>query len=141
MEKFRSFEAIKNADFEELTDVEDIGAIVANNVIEFFRQEKIVESIEELFRFGVKPYYEEKKEAAESIFNGKTVVVTGSLEGYSRTGIKDKLEGMGGDVSGSVSKNTDYVIVGSDPGSKYEKAQKLGIRVIGGKRELKSYLK
>jgi DNA ligase (NAD+) len=139
-DRFKSFEAIKNATFEELTDVEDIGEIVANNIIEFFRQEKIVESIEELFRLGVRPYYEEKKEAEESIFKGKTVVVTGSLEGFSRSGIKEKLESMGADVSGSVSKNTDFVIVGSEPGSKYEKAIKLGVRIIG-EEELKTYLK
>lgn len=140
VDRFKSFEAIKNATFEELTDVEDIGGIVANNIIEFFRQEKIVESIEELFRSGVRPYYEEKKAAEESIFKGKTVVVTGSLEGFSRSGIKEKLESMGADVSGSVSKNTDFVIVGSEPGSKYEKAMKLGVRIIG-EEELKTYLK
>ena len=140
VDRFKSFEAIKNATFEELTDVEDIGGIVANNIIEFFRQEKIVESIEELFRLGVRPYYEEKKEAEESIFKGKTVVVTGSLEGFSRSGIKEKLESMEADVSGSVSKNTDFVIVGSEPGSKYEKAVKLGVRIIG-EEELKTYLK
>jgi DNA ligase (NAD+) len=140
VDRFKSFEAIKNATFEELTDVEDIGGLVANNIIEFFRQEKIVESIEELFRLGVRPYYEEKKEAEESIFKGKTVVVTGSLEGFSRSGIKEKLESMGADVSGSVSKNTDFVIVGSEPGSKYEKAMKLGVRIIG-EEELKTYMK
>jgi len=140
VERFKSFEAIKNATFEELTDVEDIGGIVANNIIEFFSQEKIVESIEELFRLGVKPYYEEKEEAVESIFKGKTVVVTGSLEGFSRSEIKEKLESMGADVSGSVSKKTDFVIVGADPGSKYDKAVQLGIRVIR-EEELRSYLK
>jgi len=140
VDRFKSFDAIKNATFGELIDVEDIGGIVANNIIEFFRQEKIVESIEELFRLGVRPYYEEKKEAEESIFKGKTVVVTGSLEGFSRSGIKEKLESMEADVSGSVSKNTDFVIVGSEPGSKYEKAVKLGVRIIG-EEELKTYLK
>ena len=140
VDRFKSFEAIKNATFEELIDVEDIGEIVANNIIEFFRQDKIVESIEELFRLGVRPYYEEKKVAEESFFKGKTVVVTGSLEGFSRSGIKEKLQSMGADVSGSVSKNTDFVIVGSEPGSKYEKAMKLGVRIIG-EDELKTYLK
>jgi DNA ligase (NAD+) len=138
--RFKSYEAIKKATFEELTDVEDIGGIVANNIIEFFGQEKIVESIEELFRLGVKPYYEEKEEAAESIFKGKTVVVTGALEGFSRSEIKEKLESMGADVSGSVSKKTDFVIVGADPGSKYDKAVQLGIRVIR-EEELRELLK
>jgi DNA ligase (NAD+) len=140
VERFKSYEGIKNATYEELIEVEDIGGIVANNVLEFFGQEKIVESIEELFRLGVKPYYEEKQEAAESIFSGRTVVVTGSLESFSRTEIKGKLESMGADVSGSVSKKTDFVIVGSEPGSKYDKAVQLGIRVID-EDELKSYLK
>lgn len=140
VDRFKSYDAIKKATYEELTDVEDIGGIVANNIIDFFGQEKIVESIEELFRLGVKPYYEEKAEAEESIFKGKTVVVTGSLENFSRSEIKEKLEEMGADVSGSVSKKTDFVIVGSDPGSKYEKAVQLGIRVIG-EEELKAYMK
>jgi len=138
--RFKSYEAIKTANFEELTEVEDIGGIVANNILEFFGQEKIVESVEELFRLGVKPYYEEKQEAEESIFRGRTVVVTGSLEGFSRSGIKEKLESMGAEVSGSVSKKTDFVIVGAEPGSKYDKAVQLGIRVIG-EEELMTYLK
>jgi DNA ligase (NAD+) len=138
VEKFNSFEAIKNADMEELISVEDIGEIVANSVIEFFKQEKIIESINELFKMGVNPHYEIKETVEESIFNGKTLVVTGSLENFSRNEIKEKLESLGANVSGSVSRKTDFVIVGNDPGSKYEKALELGIKIIK-EEELRNY--
>jgi DNA ligase (NAD+) len=117
------------ASFEELVSVQDIGDIVAQSVIEFFKEDKIVNSINELLNLGVKPHYEEVK-VLENEFAGKTVVVTGSLTGYSRTEIKEKLEALGAKVSGSVSKKTDYVLVGAEPGSKYDKAVELGIRIL-----------
>jgi len=130
VKKFKSFQTIKNATLEELISVEDVGEIVANSVIEFFKQEKINESINELFKLGVNPFYENNEVAGDNFFTGKTLVVTGSLENFSRNEIKEKLELLGANVSGSVSKKTDFVIVGNDPGSKYEKALQLGIKVI-----------
>ncbi len=127
---FKTFEKVKNATFEELVAINDIGDIVANSIIEFFKQGKIIESINELFQAGVKPKDEMLQEAKDNIFKGKTVVVTGSLVGFTRTGIKDKLEALGANVSGSVSKKTDFVIAGADPGSKYDKAMELGIKII-----------
>jgi len=106
-----------------------VGEIVAKSVSDFFKDEKIINNIEELLNLGVKPYYEEEI-IDENPFMGKTIVVTGSLNNYSRGEIKDKLQSLGAKVSSSVSKNTDYVLVGEKPGSKYEKAVELGVKVI-----------
>ncbi len=78
---------------------------------------------------GISPKYEEKDIKA-NIFEGKTIVVTGSLENYTRLSIKEKLESLGATVSGSVSKKTDYVIVGEEAGSKYDKAKELNLKIL-----------
>lgn len=127
--KFKSIEGLKNATFEELILVQDVGDIVAKCVLEFFNEEKVLNTIEELFNLGVNPSYEEAM-IIESSFSGKTVVVTGSLQKYSRSEIKAKLESLGAKVSGSVSKKTDYVIAGEEAGSKLTKAQDLGITIL-----------
>ncbi|ERI94227.1 DNA ligase [Clostridiales bacterium oral taxon 876 str. F0540] len=126
---FKNLETLQKATFEELISIQDVGDIVAESVLEFFKEEKIINSINELLALGVKPYFQETK-VMENPFMNKTVVVTGSLEGYSRTEIKDKLESLGAKVSGSVSKKTNYVVVGNEPGSKYEKAVELGVKIL-----------
>lgn len=127
---YKSLEYIKNAKHEELITIPDIGDVIANSIIEFFHDSKILESIEKLLNEGVNPVYEEDDTVGESFFSGKTVVITGTIEGISRAEIKEKIEKMGGKVTGSVSSKTDYVIVGESPGSKYEKALSLGIEII-----------
>lgn len=127
--KFKSLEGLENATFEELVSVQDVGDIVAQGVVEFFNEEKVIKTIEELLSLGVKPHFEET-EIIESIFKDKTVVVTGTLNNYSRTTIKEKLELLGAKVSGSVSKKTDYVLAGEEAGSKLTKAINLGVKVI-----------
>lgn len=127
--KFKSLEALQKASFEELVSVQDIGDIVAESVLDFFKEEKIIKNINELLELGIKPAFEETT-SINNVFNGKTIVVTGSLEGFSRTEIKEKLEALGAKVAGSVSKKTDYVLVGTEPGSKYDKAVELGIKVL-----------
>lgn len=127
--KFHSLEGIQKAAFDDLISIQDIGGIVADSLIEFFEKPAIKESIDELLAVGIKPFYEES-EISVSPFMGKTVVATGSLVNYSRTGIQEKLEALGAKVSGSVSKKTDYVLVGADAGSKYNKAVELGIKII-----------
>ncbi len=127
--RFKSIEGLKNAKFEELVEVNDIGDTVAQCVLEFFREEKVLATIDELLSLGVNPKYEEK-EIIESVFEGKTVVVTGTLNNYTRGSIKEKLEGLGAKVSGSVSKKTDYVLAGEEAGSKLTKARDLGVKVI-----------
>lgn len=127
--KFKSIEGLKSATFDELVSVQDVGDIVAKCVLEFFQEEKVLATIDELLNLGVNPSFEEQV-IVESSFNGKTVVVTGTLQNYSRGDIKAKLEALGAKVSGSVSKKTDYVIAGEEAGSKLTKAQDLGITVL-----------
>ncbi|WP_066871650.1 NAD-dependent DNA ligase LigA [Clostridium mediterraneense] len=129
VKEFKTLENIKNAKFEDLVKVPDVGDIVAACIINFFKEERIVSVIDELLNIGVNPSYEET-ETTESVFNNKTVVATGSLKNYSRTEIKNKLESLGAKVSGSVSKKTDYVIAGEAAGSKYDKAVELGIKIL-----------
>lgn len=129
---FKSIDGLKKATFDELVQVPDVGDIVAQCVMEFFREEKVLATIDELLSLGVSPKYEEL-EVVESIFAGKTVVVTGTLENYTRGSIKEKLELLGAKVSGSVSKKTDYVLAGEEAGSKLKKAIDLGVKVISEK--------
>jgi DNA ligase (NAD+) len=126
---FKNLHNLQKAALEELTAIQDVGDIVAQSVLEFFREEKITNSISELLDLGVEPRFEELT-VSDNPFSGKTVVVTGSLESYSRTEIKEKLEVLGAKASGSVSKKTDFVLVGKEPGSKYDKALELGVRVL-----------
>ncbi|MDY0234974.1 MAG: NAD-dependent DNA ligase LigA [Gudongella sp.] len=128
-DRYKSFDALRNSTFDELIQIPDIGVIVAESIIEFLHDIKIAEGIEKLFKEGVKPYYKEL-ESIEGLFTGKTVVITGSIESLPRTEIKSKIEQMGGIVTGSVSKKTDFVVVGADPGSKFQKATELGIEII-----------
>ncbi|MCR2044614.1 NAD-dependent DNA ligase LigA [Anaerosalibacter massiliensis] len=127
---FKSLENIMNAKHEELITIPDIGDIIAESIVEFFHDPKLLEGIEKLLSEGVEPIYEEENTIENSFFNEKTVVITGTIEGYSRRDLKEIVESMGGKVTGSVSKNTDYVIVGENPGSKYEKALDLEIEII-----------
>lgn len=127
--KFKSLDGLKRATFDELVSVQDVGGIVAKCVLEFFKEEKTLNTISELLELGVNPRFEEK-EIIASPFEGKTVVVTGTLKNYSRTDIKSKLELLGAKVSGSVSKKTDFVIAGDEAGSKLDKAIELGVNVL-----------
>lgn len=126
---FKSLDRMKEASFEELIEVGDIGPIIAESIIEFFHDEEILKAIDKLLSEGVKPHFEEL-ETTESIFTDKTVVITGTIEGLNRKEIKEAVESMGGKVTGSVSRNTDFVIVGDNPGSKHTRAVELGIDLI-----------
>lgn len=132
--KFKSLENIMNATYEELIKVPDIGDIIANSIIEFFHDPKIVEGVDKLLGEGVHPVYEEEDIQEDTIFSEKTVVITGTLGNYTRNEMKGLVAKLGGKVTNSVSKNTDYVIVGDSPGSKYDKAIKLGVEIIDEKR-------
>jgi DNA ligase (NAD+) len=126
---FGSLEALMNADSEQLQQIPDIGPVVAASIDKFFQQEHNREVIGKLIKSGVhwEPVAATKKE--KSPVAGKTFVITGSLS-IKRDELKDRLQELGAKVTGSVSKNTDYVIVGEDPGSKYDKAKKLGIEIL-----------
>lgn len=126
---YKSLDNLKIATYEDLITVGEVGDIIAKSILEFFHDQRILQSLDKLINEGVEPYFEELQ-IEESIFTGKTVVITGAIEGLSRNEIKDIVEKLGGKTSGSVSKKTDFVIVGEDPGSKYDKAVELGIRII-----------
>ncbi|GAA0126196.1 NAD-dependent DNA ligase LigA [Clostridium sp. CTA-19] len=136
--EYKNIDNLVNATFESLVAIPEIGDIVAKSIIDFFNSNEVKKNVEELLNLGVKPNYQEVS-ITENVFEGKTVVVTGSLEYYSRSEIKDKLESLGAKVSSSVSKKTDYVLVGKEPGSKFTKAQELGIKILS-EEEFKSMI-
>lgn len=121
---YKTFQAIEESKFEELITIPDIGEIVAQSIIDFFQDKEIKKSIKKLLGEGVNPRHEEE-EKQESPFSGKTVVVTGTLKNYGRKEIKEFLEKLGAKVTDSVSKNTDYLLVGEAAGSKLDKAMEI----------------
>jgi DNA ligase (NAD+) len=135
-EHFGSLDAIMKATETELDAIEQIGEKVAESVYEFFHNNKNVFVIEELLAAGVKPELP-KKAKAKGKFVGKTIVVTGTLENFSRQQIEEAIRDAGGKASSSVSKNTDFVLAGEEPGSKLDKAKQLGVKVIDEKEFLK----
>ena len=128
--KYRTMEALSMATAEELSTINDIGPIVANSIREFFDQEQTKDLLEKLKQAGVNMESLEQDENIDNRFEGKTFVLTGSLEKYSRNEAADIIEKFGGKTSGSVSKKTDYVLAGEEAGSKLAKAEKLGITII-----------
>ena len=132
--EFKSLNNIMTAEYDKLISMQDIGDVVANSVIEFFNDEKIISSIEKLLEEGINPIHKEEEIKNDTIFSEKTVVITGTLQGISRIEAKELVTKLGGKVTGSVSSKTDFVIVGENPGSKYDKAQKLGVEIIDNKR-------
>ena len=128
--KYRTLEALSMATAEELSTINDIGPIVANSIREFFDQEQTKDLLEKLKQAGVNMESLEQEENIDNRFEGKTFVLTGSLEKYSRNEAADIIEKFGGKTSGSVSKKTDYVLAGEEAGSKLAKAEKLGITII-----------
>lgn len=127
---FKNLENLKNASKEELLAIRDIGDIVAECVYNYFRDEKNLSEINELKNVGVQVEEQEDKIIKNNVFTGKTVVLTGSLQNYTRNEAGDILINLGANVSSSVSKNTDFVLAGENAGSKLAKAQNLGIKVI-----------
>ena len=128
---YRSIEKLAEASVEELDDIHEIGLTVAVSVHNFFRNPRNQETVERLKAAGVK--MEIDGDAAGELdenFNGKTFVLTGKLDGFSRDEANRIIESKGGRVSGSVSKKTDYVVAGTDAGSKLTKAESLGVKVL-----------
>ena len=127
---FGSLEAIERADEETLQQVPDIGPVVAAYIAGFFRQPHNQEVIRKLIEAGVHwPEGEPAPRAEELPLHGKTFVLTGAL-GRPREEIKAELQALGAKVTGSVSKKTDYLVVGENPGSKYDKAKSLGVTIL-----------
>ncbi len=127
--KYKTMENLQNANFEQLSQINDIGEVMANSIIEFFMQEQTKDLIKKLKNAGVNMNCLEE-ESDDKRFEGKTFVLTGSLELFTRKEAEDIIEKLGGKTSSSVSKKTDYVLAGEDAGSKLTKAQSLGINII-----------
>lgn len=127
---FPDLNALMQADAEALVEIEDVGPVVAHHIETFFEQPHNREVIQRLLDVGVH-WPEEKRASANSVVSGKTIVLTGTLEKMSRSEAKEKLLALGAKVAGSVSKKTDYVVAGSEAGSKLSKAESLGIPVVG----------
>ena len=125
---FKSFDKLRNSKEDELISIGDIGSITAKEIVEFFHDERIVNSVNELFDLGISPLYEDDSNVPKPL-DKKTFVLTGTLE-IPRKELEEKLISLGAKVTGSVSKNTDYLVVGENPGSKYDKARDLKIEIL-----------
>ena len=128
-----SMDRLMQSNNEQLQQIPDIGPIVAQSIVDFFAENHNREVIEQLRACGV--HWDEHAgisalSSAVAPLNGKTFVLTGTLPTMSREEAKEKIEALGGTVSGSVSKKTDFVVVGTDPGSKYDKAVNLGVPIL-----------
>mgnify|MGYP005757245321 FL=1 len=126
---FKTMDKLMEASFEELRMIDDVGEITAQAIYEFFRQDQTIDLIDKLKTAGVN-MEAIKEQNTDNRFEGKTFVLTGSLEHYSREQASEIIEKFGGKTSSSVSKKTDYVLAGEDAGSKLRKAQELGITII-----------
>ena len=126
---YKNIDNIIATDEETLTNIRDIGGIIAKSVVEYFSDEKNLIMIDELKKLGINMEYLGEEEKTDTPFSGKTFVLTGALSSMSRDEAKEIIESLGGNCSGSVSKKTDVVIAGEAAGSKYNKAVELGIEI------------
>lgn len=140
VKNFKNLENIKNAKFEDLVKIRDIGDILANNIVNYFEKEENIKELEKLKELGVMFEYKGKAIVENENFVNKKFVITGSFENLTREEIKEKIESFGGFTSDSVSKKTDIVIAGENAGSKLQKASELGI-IIWDKDKLNDMLK
>jgi DNA ligase (NAD+) len=127
-ERFHTLENLANAGSEEMTAIAEIGPKIAESVAAFFQEEHNLRVVEKLKSAGV--HMTEETGSRQGIFSGKKFVLTGKLASMTRSEAKEKITELGGEVSESVSKKTDYVVAGEDPGSKFIKAEVLGITIL-----------
>jgi DNA ligase (NAD+) len=133
---FGSIEKISAASLEDLEKIRDIGGVVARSVYDWFRDKKNQELLKKFKKAGLR--VETHKTSLKSRkLEGKKFVFTGGLETMTREEAKERVRQLGGDISESVGKETDYVVAGSEPGSKFEKAKKIGVKILGEKEFLK----
>ena len=137
---FKSLEGIKNASIDELLEVPEIGPIVANNIKNFFTDDSNQEIINNLINSGVTWHIESlNKNDEKLLLKGKVIVLTGTLEKMSRLEATDFIKYRGGKVSSSVSKKTDFLVIGDNPGSKLKKASELGLDIIDEENFISQY--
>lgn len=135
--RFESIDKLKTALAEDLVEIRDIGPEVAESVVKYFNDPGNLDFLDKLFKGGVS--YQTDKKTLGKKFQGKKIVLTGTLESYTRGQAKALIESEGGKVSSSVSKATDYVVAGKDPGSKYERAVELGVIILDEKEFIKMF--
>jgi len=126
---FNSIDDLINASAEEISDIHEIGKSISKSVKTFFSKDENIKIINKLKAAGL-IFTAEKKQHSSNSLRGKSFVLTGSLSAFSREEAGDKITSSGGKVTSSVSKNTDYVVAGEKPGSKFEKAKSLGIKIL-----------
>ncbi len=127
--RYHSIDELKEVKLEELLMIPDVGTVMAESIVEYFKNPKNLELLERLKVLGVNPI-EEEKEKKEQLFEGKTIVLTGKLEKFTREEATLLIESLGGRVSSSVTKKTTFVVAGVDAGSKKQKAIALGIPIF-----------
>jgi len=133
---YSTLDKFRETNLEELIEINEIGPRIAESIILFFKEKENLDIIERLRSTGLNFGQEEEKmreEEGVQILAGKQFVLTGTLKDFSRTQAKEIINKLGGRVTGSVSKKTDYVVIGEDPGSKYQKALELGVTIINEK--------
>ncbi len=129
-EHFRSIDALMGAGAEQIAETPGIGPVLARTIEQTIAEERTRELIADLRRHGLRFESEGEEAAPEGPLTGKTLVLTGTLPNLSRENATERIEAAGGKVTGSVSKKTDYLVAGDDPGSKYTKAQELGTEIL-----------
>ena len=127
---FGNLEALSKASAEDLQEIEGVGPNIAEAIVDWFKRPANQKILKKLKAVGLWPVEQGKREKGEGKLNGLTFVVTGTLPTLSREGVKEFIESNGGKVTDSVSKKTDYLVLGAEPGSKYEKAKSLGVKII-----------
>ena len=127
--EFKNIDSLIAADFDSLNRIRDIGDVIAKSVVDYFNSEENLELIQELKNLGLNMDYLGTETEEETAFSGKTFVLTGTLDSITRDVAKEKIEALGGNCAGSVSKKTNVVIAGHDAGSKLTKAEELGIDI------------
>lgn len=136
---FNSLDRLRHASLDEINNLYEIGDVVAESVYDFFQNKKNLKLIDDLLKTGIK-ISEVYSRRTNPKIAGKTFILTGTLETMTREAAKEKIRSLGGNISSSVSKNTDYLLVGKDPGSKYSQAKALDIKILT-EKEFLSFVK
>jgi DNA ligase (NAD+) len=132
---FGTLENLKNVSLEKINNIYDIGEVVARSVYEYFKDKNNLKYVNKFLEKGLN-ITEKKVSNKKGKLDNKTFVITGTLASMSREQAKEKIRDLDGDVSSSISKKTDYLLAGEKPGSKYEKARKLGVKTLSEKEFL-----
>ena len=135
-EHFNSIENLKKASLQDLESIRDVGPVVSESIYQWFKNKKNLDLLEKLKKAGIKIISSKIRQEKQALL-GKTFVFTGTLKSITRDQAKQKIRNLGGEISESISKQVDYLVVGENPGSKLQKAKKLNIKIINEQQFLK----